>query len=123
MVFDSNFCFPGINRAQKRTKTVNFEYVPFVLKHLILKDCSQTIFVLQYIPSGEIFNKIEPYSREKSTRNPPKRGYFMDAALPQKHLKIHNLGTRNAILMKFITSMYHHKIFNLAEDWGVTRRA
>ena len=46
----------------------------------------------------------------------------MDAALPQKHLKIHNLGTRNAILMKLITSMYHHKNFNLAEDWGVTRR-
>ena len=61
LVFGSIFCFPGVNWAQKWTKTVNSEYIPFVLKHLILKDCSHTIFVLQKTTSSEIFNKMEPY--------------------------------------------------------------
>ena len=30
----------------------------------------------------------------------PKRGHFMDAALPRKHLKIYNLTTTHAALMK-----------------------
>ena len=46
----------------------------------------------------------------------------MDATSPRKHLKIYNLGTRNAIVMKLTTIMYHHKTFNLAEDWGVRQR-
>ena len=131
MVFGSIFCFPGVNWAQKWTKTVNFEYILFVLKHLILKDCSHTIFVLQKTTSGKIFNKMEPYLGVKSPRTLPpptptptlKRSHFMDVALPRKHLKIYNLGTRNAILMELNMIMYHHKTFNLAEDWGVTRRA
>ena len=56
-------------------------------------------------------------------QKPPKRGHFMDAASPQKHLKIYNLTTANATLMKLIIIMYLHKMFNLAEDWGVTHRA
>ena len=31
--------FPGVNWAQKMTKTFNFGYVLFWLKHLILKYC------------------------------------------------------------------------------------
>ena len=53
-------------------------------------------------------------------QKPPKRGHFMDAALPRKHLKIYNLATTNAAP---ITIMYLHKTFNLREDWGVTHRA
>ena len=52
----------------------------------------------------------------------PKRGHFMDAASPQKHLKIYNLTTANATLIKLTTIMYLHKTFNLAKDWGVTHR-
>ena len=60
----------------------------------------------------------------KGPRNPPpKRGHFMDAASPLKHLRIYNLTTANATLMKLITIMYLHKVFYLAEDWGVTHRA
>ena len=44
----------------------------------------------------------------------------MVAALPQKHLKIYNLATTNATLLKITTIMYIHKMFNMAEDWGVT---
>ena len=43
----------------------------------------------------------------------------MDAALPQKHLKIYNLTTTNATPMKLTTIMYLHKLFSLAEDWGI----
>ena len=53
----------------------------------------------------------------------PKRVYFMDAASPRKYLKIYNLTTTNAALMKLAIIMYLHKTFNLAEDWGITRWA
>ena len=45
-VFGNIFGFLGANWAQKLTKTVNFGYVKFLLKHLILKGCSETVFVL-----------------------------------------------------------------------------
>ena len=46
LVFGNIFCFLGVNWAQKWTITVYFGYVPFVLKHSILKDCSRNVFVL-----------------------------------------------------------------------------
>ena len=42
-----------------------------------------------------------------------KRGHFMDAASPQNHLIVYNLGTTNAIKMKLTTSIYSYKIFPL----------
>ena len=47
----------------------------------------------------------------------------MDAASPQKHLKIYNSATTNTTLMKLTTIFYLHKTFNFADDWGVTHRA
>ena len=52
-----------------------------------------------------------------------KRGHFMDAALPQKHLKVYNLTITNVTIMKLITIMYLRKTFNLAEDWDVIHTA
>ena len=46
----------------------------------------------------------------------------MDAASPQKHLKIYNFATTNATLMKLNTIKYLHKMFSLAENWVVTHR-
>ena len=43
-----------------------------------------------------------------------KRGHFMDAASPQKHLKIYNFGTTNAIKVKRAMIIYLHEIFHLA---------
>ena len=40
LVFDHSLYFPGVNWAQKWTKTVNFGYVPLLLKDTILEDCS-----------------------------------------------------------------------------------
>ena len=48
----------GVNWAQKWTKTVNFGYVPFWLKDIILKDCSEAVFVLLETTSGKSFSKI-----------------------------------------------------------------
>ena len=61
--------------------------------------------------------------REKGAHKSPKSGHFMDAALPQKYLKIYNLTTTNATLIKLTTIMYLQKTFNLEEDLGVTHRA
>ena len=45
LVFGKILAFPVINWAQKWTQTFNFGYVPFPLKHLILKDYLETAFV------------------------------------------------------------------------------
>ena len=58
----------------------------------------------------------------KRGQKPPKRGNFIDAALSQKHLKIYNLTTTNAALMKLTIIMYLYKRFNVAEDFGVTHK-
>ena len=58
----------------------------------------------------------------KGPETPPKKGHFMDATWPQKHLKISNLTTINATLMKLTKIMYFHKTLNLVEDWVVTHR-
>ena len=47
----------------------------------------------------------------------------MNAASPRKHLKIYNLTTANATLMKLTMVMYLHKTFNVAEDWDITHGA
>ena len=52
----------------------------------------------------------------EKAQKPPKRGHFMDAASPQKHLKIYNLTTTNATLMKITIIMCLYKMFNLTED-------
>ena len=46
LFFGNILGFQGVKWAQKWTKTVKFGYVPFPLKRLILKDCSETVFVL-----------------------------------------------------------------------------
>ena len=51
-VSGKNFGFGNIldfleeNWAQKWTKTINIGYVLFPFKQLILKDCSETVFIL-----------------------------------------------------------------------------
>ena len=72
-VFGNILGFPGVNWVQKWTKTIKFAYVSFLLKHLILKDCSATVFVLWETTSGQNFSKVEPYLGEKRPRNPPNR--------------------------------------------------
>ena len=60
-VFGNILGFPGINWAQKWTKTFNFGYVSFPLKPLILKDFLDTALVLWETTSGRNFSKIVPY--------------------------------------------------------------
>ena len=73
LVFGKILRFLGVNWAQKWTKTENFGYVPFVLKYLILKSCSHTVFVSWWTTSGPNFNKFELYLGEKGPRNLQKR--------------------------------------------------
>ena len=42
-----------------------------------------------------------------------------DAASPQKYLKVYNLTTTNATLIKLTMIIYLHKMFNLAEGCGI----
>ena len=120
LVFDNISGFLGVNWAQKWTKTVNFGYVPFPLKHLILKDCSETVFVLWKMYLWLKFQQTGVIFAGERAQKPPKRGHFMDAALPRKHLKIYNLTTTNATLMKLTTIMYLHKTHRAQE--GVNQK-
>ena len=123
MVFGNILDFLGVKWAQKWTKTINFVYVSFPLKHLILKDCTETVFVLWKTYLCLKFQQTRVIFAGERAQKPPKRGHFMDAALPRKHLKIYNLITTNATIMKLTIILCLHKTFSLAEDWGVTCRA
>ena len=114
--------FPGENWAQKWTKIMNFGYVSFPLRHLILKDCFETIFVLWKTYLWLKFQQTRAIFAWERAQKPLKRGHFMDALLPRKHLKIYNLTTTNVALTKLTTIIYLHKTFNLAEDWATSHR-
>ena len=65
--------FLGVNRAQKWTKNVKFGYVLFPLKHLILKDCSDTAFALSLVEISANSNHIW---RRKGPETPQKRLFY-----------------------------------------------
>ena len=50
------------------------------------------------------------------------RTIFMDAASPQKLLRIYNFRTTYAVKMKLTTIAYLHQTFHLTKDLGVTHR-
>ena len=69
------------------------------------------------------FQQIRAIFGGERAKKLPKRGHFMAAASPQKHLKIYNFGTTNVILMILTTIVYLHQTFDLAKNWGVTHLA
>ena len=113
VLFDKNKdVVSGVNWAQKSTKTLNVGYNLFPLKHFILKDCLETVFVFWETYLWLKFEQTRAiFEGERAQKLPPssqKWGYF--------------LTTTNATLVKHTAIMYLHKTFNLAEDWGVTHR-
>ena len=64
LVFSNIFGFPAVNWAPKWTKTVNFGCVSFELKFNILKDFTNTVFVLLETKSCQNFSNIEQYLGE-----------------------------------------------------------
>ena len=74
------------------------------------------------LPLVRILVILDPYFGGVRAQKPPKKGHFMDAASVWKTLKILNLTTTNAILMKLITVIYLHenvnrKAFRAREAW------
>ena len=92
-------------------ETFNFERMfkdsLFFMRHCLWSKFQQTRAIFRGTMASEI----------------PKKGPFHGCWLPQKHLKIYNLTTTNATLMKLNTIFYLRETFNLAKDWGVTHRA
>ena len=113
LVFDNILCFPGVNWAQRWTKTVNFGFVPFTLNDISFKDSSYSVLAHHILPLVQISAKSGEKGGERAQK-PPKMGHFMDAAPPRNNLKFYNLGTTNAIKMKLTTIMYLHETFDLA---------
>ena len=65
LIFGNILCFQGLNWSQKWTKTFNFGCALLPLKHLILKDCLKTVFLLRQTASGRNLSKPVPYLGEK----------------------------------------------------------
>ena len=53
--------------AQKWTKIINFGYVLYPFKHLILKDCSETVFILISTNLSHICGRKGPETPQKGT--------------------------------------------------------
>ena len=56
------------------------------------------------------------------TQKPRNKRHFMHTELVRKNLKIFNLTTTNAILMKLSKIMYLYEIFNLTKSWTIIPR-
>ena len=92
-------------------------------KHSNVLKILKTMFVFPWIvPLVKFFQDLAIFGRVRAQKN-AKKGHFMDGASPWKHLKIYNLTTTNAILIKLTTIMYLHENFHSAKKWDVTHRA
>ena len=64
-----------------------------------------------------LFFRTKLYLGEIGPKKNPKMGHLMDAALPRKHLKFHNLTTTSTIKMiiylDYAMIIYLHKTFHL----------
>ena len=56
-------------------------------------------------------------------KKPPSSSLKSTFLVLRKHLKIHNLATTNAMIMKLARIMYLRETFHLAKNWGMTLRA
>ena len=88
----------------------NFGYIlPLEPKWKLLKYSSTITFLCLKNTSGENFSKIKHIWGIKGKKT-PKKGHFMDAESVRKTLKIYNLTTKNAILIKLTRILYLHKV-------------
>ena len=75
-----------------------------------------TILVVKILYKLDLIRGCYP---SKTTQKQP----VMVVFAATKNLKIHNLATTNAILMKLNTIMYLHETFHLVKDWSVNDKA
>ena len=59
--------------AQKWTKTVNFGHAPFLLKHKIFKDCSNTVLPYERLSLVKMSTKLGHIWERKGPETPQKR--------------------------------------------------
>ena len=60
------------NWAQKLTKTINFGYILFPLKHLILKDCSEAVCLIKTYLWLKFQQTRVIFAGERAQKPPPK---------------------------------------------------
>ena len=106
-------------------QTVNCGYVPFEPKKILKKP---KLFLTQCfcIITEYLWWKFQhnlTLLGEVRTQKTLKKVHFMDAESVRKALKVFNLTTTNAILMKLTTKMYLNKVFHFPKPWGVNNRA
>ena len=107
----------------KMNQNCKIRCVSFEPKFKILKDFSNTVFVLFETGLDLLWSKFQQdqtiFGAVKAQKI-TKRGHFMDAKLIQKTLKIFNFTTTYAILIKLTTDIYLKKVFHLGKSWGLS---
>ena len=93
------FGFSGVNWVQKWTKIINFGYVLFLLKHLILRDCSESVCLMKDVALVKISANLSHVCRRKGPQTLQK-GPFHGCCIATKIFENYNLTTANAALMK-----------------------
>ena len=97
----------GISRFRKN---LNFSEI---YKHTF--SLLEYYFWLKFHQNRAIFGGVR-------TQKAPKKGHSTDAESVWKTLKIYNLTTADAILMKLTRIIYLYDTFNLVNNWGVIQR-
>ena len=121
LVFSNIFGFPAVSLAPECTKTVNFSCIPFVPKCKILKYFSETVFFLLQIVSGKVSSSQTIFGGVRAQKI-TKMGHFMDTEPTQNTLKIFDVTTTYAIVMKLTTDIYLNNGVHLVKSWGLSHR-
>ena len=111
------------NRGQKTSQKpkirffglISWTFHSYITNHVICDILPWSASVVQISKES---NSIWGSYTQKTTHKQPKIHF----SVLWKHLKIHNLPTTNAVLMKATTVIYLHETFYLAKNWGVNRR-
>ena len=108
-MFSISAIFKGRERSSKLGQKCELLVLLFSMKTWILQRNFQTVFFsATVLPLVTISAKLNHIWESKGPKTSQK-GYFMDAELVDKTLKIFNSTTTNAILMKITTIMYSHE--------------
>ena len=99
LIFGNILGFLGVNWVQKWTKIINFGDVLFLLKHLILRGCSESVCLMKDVALVEISANLSHICRRKGLETLQK-GQFHGCCIATKTFENYNLTTTNAALMK-----------------------
>ena len=111
-----------VKKPLKKSQKIVFSLLFLEFSGLYQKQYHISYFALHCITGPNFKNNPTAFGGVIS-KKPSTSSLKSTFVVLRKHLKIHNVATTNAILMKLTTIMYLHDTFHSAKNWVVILRA